>query len=163
MAIIKVTDFYYGAALSVLFNNSSKNISAALIESDKDRQLYDLMTDHNECCLFIKYRFAKADIKTGDYYSWQFNFTLKEQTEIQALTKENNDFVLALVCAVEGLADSELALIDKQQVKELIELDKGSITISRRKGEHFYRISVGGGRENAMRVKANRFEELFWK
>ena len=43
----------------------------------------------------------------------------------------------------------------------MISIGKDSITISRRKGEHAYRISIGGGRENAMQVTANRFEELF--
>ena len=54
MSKIQVVDFYYGAALSVLFNNSNSKITAALIESDDNRQLYGLMTDKNECRLFIK-------------------------------------------------------------------------------------------------------------
>ncbi len=161
MAIIKLVDFYYGAALSVLFNNSSRNITAALIESDKDRQLYSLMTDNNECHLFIKYRSGKIDLKTEDYYSWSFNLTEKEQDEIQSLIDKGCHLILALVCGVAELADSELALLDIEQVKKLIKLRKDSITISRRKGEHAYRISIGGGREDAMRVTANRFEELF--
>ncbi|MGI6534583.1 MAG: hypothetical protein ACOX23_08325 [Peptococcia bacterium] len=40
-------------------------------------------------------------------------------------------------------------------------LNKTSITISRKKNEKAYRISVGGGRENAMQVKASRFEDIF--
>jgi hypothetical protein len=69
--------------------------------------------------------------------------------------------VLALVCGIAGLSDSEFALIDKEQVKKLINLDKDSITISRRKHERAYRISIGGGRNNAMQITANRFGELF--
>jgi hypothetical protein len=161
MSKIKVADFYYGAALSVLFNNSNSKITAALIESDDNRQLYGLMTDKNECHLFIKYRSAKIDTKTEDYYSWLFSLTERDKSEIQALIDKGHNLVLALVCGVSGLSDSELALIDKEQVKELIDLEKDSITISRRKGEHAYRISIGGGRENAMQVAANRFEELF--
>ncbi len=161
MSKIKVADFYYGAALSVLFNNSNSKITAALIESDDNRQLYGLMTDKNECQLFIKYRSAKIDTKTKDYYSWLFSLTERDKSEIQALIDKGYNLVLVLVCGVAGLSDSELALIDKEQVKELISMGKDSITISRKKHERAYRILVGGGRENAMQVTANRFEELF--
>lgn len=161
MSKIKVADFYYGAALSVLFNNSNKKISAALIESDDNRQLYSLMTDDIECRYFIKYCSDKTYTKTEDYYSWSFGLTGKDKNEIQVLINEGYNLVLALVCGVLELSDSELAMIDKEQIKELIDLEKGSITISRRKGEHAYRISIGGGRENAMQIAANRFDKLF--
>ena len=161
MSKIKVADFYYGAALSMLFNNSTSKITAGLIESDDNRQLYNLTTDKNESRLFIKYRSAKINTKTEDYSSWLFGLTDKDKNEIKALIAEGHNLVMALVCGVAGFTDSELALIDKVQVEELIDLQKDSITISRRKGEHAYRISIGGGRENALQVKASRFEELF--
>ena len=160
MSKIKVADFYYGAALSVLFNNSNKKIRAAIIESDENRQLYDLMTN-NTCRLFIKYRSRKQDTKTEDYSSWMFSLTTRDLNELRSIIDNEHNLVVALVCADTELSASELALIDKEQVNELINLGKDSITISRIKGEHAYRISIGGGRENAMLVTANRFDELF--
>jgi hypothetical protein len=160
MSKIKVADFYYGAALSVLFNNSNKKIRAAIIESDENRQLYDLMTN-NTCRLFIKYRSRKQDTKTEDYSSWMFSLTTRDLNELRSIIDNGHNLVVALVCADTELSASELALIDKEQVNELINLGKDSITISRIKGEHAYRISIGGGRENAMLVTANRFDELF--
>lgn len=161
MSIVRTADFYYGAALSALFNNSNKKISVALIMSDENRQLYNLTTDDSECRLFIKYRSGKTNTKTEDYYSWSFSLTDSDKNEIQTLVDEGNNLVLALVCGVEGLTDSELALLDKDETQQLIKLRKDSITISRKKGEHAYRIPIGGGRGNAMQVKASRFEELF--
>lgn len=161
MSEIILTDFYYGAALSVLFNNSVRKISAALIESDDTRQLYCLTTDNNECRLFIKYRTMRNETKTEDYNSWVFNLTERDKNEIQSLIEEGHNLVLALVCGVAGFSDSELALLDKEQIKRIIDLGKGSITISRKKRERACRISIGGGRGNAMRVAFNRFEELF--
>ncbi len=75
----------------------------------------------------------------------------------------NNGYnlVFALVCGVAGLSDSEIALLDKQQIIELRNLGKGSITISRKKNERAFRISVEGGRENAMQIRSSRFDELF--
>lgn len=161
MSKIKVADFYYGAALSVLFNNSNRKIKAAIIESDDSRQLYELMTDNSECHLFVKYRSNKTDIKTKDYYSWLFSFTERDKNEIKDLIDGGHNLVLALVCGVDGLIDSELALIDKEQVKKLIELERESVTVSRRKYERSYRILIGGGREDAMLIPYNRFNELF--
>lgn len=158
MSKIKVADFYYGAVLSMLFNN---HINPALVEGDDDRQVYDLTTDTGECRLFIKYRADKQDTKTLDYNSWLFAFTDSDKSEIQSYIESVYNLLLALVCGVEGLSNSEIAVVDKDQVKQLNGLGKSSITISRKKNERAYRISVGGGRENAMQIKTNRFEELF--
>ena len=90
-----------------------------------------------------------------------FNLTDSDKQEILSYIDNGYNLVLALVCGVAGLSDSEIAVIDKDQIKELLALGKSSITISIKKGEHAFRISVGGGRENAMKIKTNRFEELF--
>jgi len=60
MAKLKVSDFYYGAVLSLLFN---KGINPALVEGDSNRQVYDISTDKGDFRLFIKYRADKQDIK----------------------------------------------------------------------------------------------------
>ena len=158
MSKMKIADFYYGAVLSMLFNS---HIKPALVEGDDDRQIYDLTTNTGECRLFIKYRADKEKRKTEDYSSWVFNLTDSDKQEILSYIDNGYNLVLALVCGVAGLSDSEIAVIDKDQIKELLALGKSSITISIKKGEHAFRISVGGGRENAMKIKTNRFEELF--
>ena len=73
----------------------------------------------------------------------------------------NSGLSLALVCGMEGLSDSEIAVLNKSEVEELLNLEKLSITISRKKNERAYRISIGGGRNSAMKIKANQFEEIF--
>lgn len=158
MSKIKVADFYYGAVLSMLFNN---HINPALVEGDDNRQVYDLTTDTGDCRLFIKYRANKQDTKTQDYNSWLFVITESDKNEMLDYINNGYNLILALVCGVEGLSNSEIAVLDKSQIEELVRMGKNSITISRKKNERSYRISVGGGRENAMQVRSNRFEELF--
>lgn len=158
MSKINIADFYYGAVLSMLFN---KHINPALIDSNDDRQVYDFTTDNGDCRLYIKYRADKQNNKTRNYNSWQFTFADSELNEIKAYMQDNYNLSLALVCGVSGLSDSEIAVLDKQQINEILNLNKTSISISRKKNEKAYRISVGGGRENAMQVKANRFEDIF--
>lgn len=53
MVKVKLADFYYGVVLSMLFN---KNITPALVESNDNRRICDLMTNNAEYRLYIKYR-----------------------------------------------------------------------------------------------------------
>ncbi|HCX62316.1 MAG TPA: hypothetical protein DHU59_07755 [Clostridiales bacterium] len=158
MSKIKVADFYYGAVLSMLFN---QHINPALVECNDDRQIYDLTTNHGSSRLYIKYRASKNKTKNEAYNSWQFVFALNEIDEIKKYMDNNYNLSMALVCGVDGLSDSEIAVLDKNEIKELMKLGKTSITISRKKNERAYRISTGGGRNSAMQVKANRFEDIF--
>ncbi len=158
MSKIKVADFYYGAVLSMLFN---RHVNPALVESDDNRQIYDLTTNNGSCRLYIKYRADRIRTKTEDYNSWQFGFSQSEIDELKNYMNSNINLSMALVCGVEGLSESEIAVLDKKEIDELLKLDKKSITISRKKNERAYRISLGGGRSAAMQVKANRFEDIF--
>ena len=67
MSKIKVSAFYCGAVLSMLFNS---HISPALVESDDDRQVYDLTTNKGNYRLYIKYRKDKQKNKNTIYNSW---------------------------------------------------------------------------------------------
>ena len=158
MSKIKVADFYYGAVLSMLFN---RHVNPALVESDDNRQIYDLTTNNGSCRLYIKYRADRIRTKTEDYNSWQFGFSQSEIDELKNYMNSNINLSMALVCGVEGLSESEIAVLDKKEINELLKLDKKSITISRKKNERAYRISLGGGRSAAIQVKANRFEDIF--
>lgn len=157
MSKIKVADFYYGAVLSMLFNS---HIKPALVEGDDDRQVYDFTTNDAEFRLFIKYRSEKQSTITDDYNSWVFSLTENDKREILGYIDSTN-LVVALVCGVVGLGESEIAVLNKDEIKQIIDLQKTSISISRRKNERAFRISIGGGRDNAIQIKANRFDELF--
>ncbi|NLU10498.1 MAG: hypothetical protein GXW90_06105 [Tepidanaerobacter acetatoxydans] len=63
----------------------------------------------------------------------------------------------------ENPTKSEIVILNKDEIREIIDLQKTSITVSRKKHERAFRISVGGGRDNAMQIKTNRFDELFLK
>ena len=158
MSKIKVADFYYGAVLSMLFN---RDVNPALVESDDNRQIYDLTTNNGSCRLYIKYRADKINNKNSDYNSWQFVFALGEIEELKGYMDSNFNLSMALVCGVAGLSNSEIAVLDKNEIEELMRLNKTSITISRKKNERAYRISLGGGRNAALQVRATRFESIF--
>jgi hypothetical protein len=153
MSKFKVADFYYGAVLSMLFN---RGISPALVESNNERQVYDFTTDNVDFRVFIKYRAQGRIGKNGDYRSWQFVFTAEDITKISEYLGEERNLLLALVCGEEKLDDSELAVINSEEIKQCLENGKTSITISRAKGEKAFRISLGGGRDNPIKIPSNR-------
>lgn len=152
MAKLREADFYYGSVLSALLNNG---IRPMLIEGGTDRQVYDFTTNHENFRLFVKYRSAPIDTKTEDYFSWQFNFSDSDISEITGYLNSGINLSLGLVCGETPLHQSQYAAIPKDVLEELLEQGKTSLTISIRKGEHSFRISVGGGRDNAVKVKAN--------
>lgn len=159
MAKLKAADFYYGAVLSILFNN---RINPAIVQGGEDRQVYDFATNNGEFRLFIKYRTNKKAVKKEDYYSWNFVFSDSDKEEIKDYIKQGCNLFVALLCGVDELSNSEIMILNKDEIIELIETkSKSSLSVSRQKGERAFRISVGGGRSKAMQIKTNRFEELF--
>lgn len=153
MSRLKESDFYYGAVLSTLLNN---DICPALIEGDGDRQVYDFTTDHKDFRLFVKYRSAPININYPDYHSWQFTFSPGDIEELKSYMELDKELSLGLVCGNKTLGQSHFAILHKQELEQIFAQGKNSLTISLKKGEHSFRISVGGGRSNALKVKTNR-------
>lgn len=153
MSKLKEADFYYGAVLSTLLNN---HICPALIEGGTDRQVYDFTTDHKDFRLFVKYRSAPNHTNNPDYNSWQFIFSPSDMEELKGYMELDRELSLGLVCGQEQLNQSHLAVLHKDELETIFAQGKNSLTVSLKKGEHSFRLSIGGGRDNALRVKTNR-------
>ena len=54
------------------------------------------------------------------------------------------------------LNKSQYAVLHREEVIRLFDEQKDSFTISRKTGEKAFRISIGGGRENALQIPSNR-------
>lgn len=157
MSKFKEADFYYGSVLSILL---SKNINPVLIENNNDRQVYDFTTNKGDFRAYIKYRTLKKKIKKDNYNSWDFNF-VNDCEEIKLYINQDKNVLLFLVCGAANFNESELAILTQDDIMEIFNIDKKTITISRKKHERAYRIAMGGGRSNSLPIKNDRFEELF--
>ncbi|MET3211787.1 UNVERIFIED_CONTAM: hypothetical protein ABIC26_004755 [Paenibacillus sp. PvR008] len=155
MAKVTQADFYFGAALSLLFNN---NMIPALIEGGDDRRVYKISTNTSNYDIYMKYR-SKRTTGNEEYSSWQFIFSEDDINEINKLSNDN--FKMLLICGKEKLNKSEIVILEHNEIKTcLLEADKKSFTISRRKNEKYYRIFMGGGRENSLQIKANLLSQI---
>lgn len=151
MSKLKEADFYYGSVLSTLINNK---ICPVLIEGGTDRQVYDFATDHKDFRLFVKYR-STPTTKTQEYNSWQFTFSDSDIRELKDYMDLGLEVSVGLVCGQEVLCQSEYAVLHSDVIERIFDEGKKSITISRKKGEKAFRISVGGRRESAVQIKTN--------
>lgn len=158
MSRINIGNFYYGAVLSMLL---SRKANPLLVESNKDRQIYDLTTDNNSYLLYIKYRSNKTNTKTRGYNSWQFQLSGDEIKELQEIIRGNKKLQIILVCGVKKLGHSEIAVIGKDEIQKIMELGKTSFTISRQKHAKVYRVFTDGCRDSAMLVKSNAFDDIY--
>ena len=153
MSILKEADFYYGAVLSTLIN---RGICPALVESGKDRQIYDFMTNKKEFRLFVKYRSRPLNTKTPEYSSWQFHFSDDDKRELALFISGAKHLNVGLVCGEGQFNKSQYAVLHREEVIRLFDEQKDSFTISRKAGEKAFRISIGGGRDNALQIPSNR-------
>ncbi|MPM28469.1 hypothetical protein SDC9_74995 [bioreactor metagenome] len=153
MSKLKEADFYYGAVLSTLINNG---ICPMLIEGGNDRQVYEFTTDQGDFRLFLKYRSCASETKRDEYLSWQFTFSTSDIQEIIEYLKQEKSLSLGLICGSEDTGESEYAVLQKDDIQQVFDAQKRSLTISRQKGEKAYRVSMGGGRENALQLKFSR-------
>lgn len=152
MSKIKEADFYYGAILSYFINNG---IYPVLLEPGKDRQIYEFTTDQGDFNLFSKYR-SVTTTSNEEYTSWSFVFTANDMEELKGFIASDKHLSVGLVCGDSSLSASHLAFLHKDELQELFNAGKSSFTISHRKGEHSYKIYMGGSRDNCQKVECNR-------
>lgn len=153
MSKLKEADFYYGAVLSTLFNNG---ICPMLIEGGNDRQVYEFTTDYKDFRLFVKYRSTGRKGSKDGYMSWQFIFSEQDIRELRFYIVDNRNLSLGLVCGTDMLTESQYAVLYKDDIEKVLTADKKSLTLSRKKGERAFRLSLGGGRQFADLIPANR-------
>ncbi|MDQ0341191.1 hypothetical protein J2S00_004035 [Caldalkalibacillus uzonensis] len=152
MARFTVADFYYGAVLSMLFNNK---IVPVLFERNESRQIYNLSTNNGDFRMFIKYR-SYPTVNQDDYRSWHFVFSDKDIEELFKYLDDEYKLLLALVCGSKEFKNSELAVLHPEEIKEYFSTGRTTLTISRKKNEKQFRISIGGGRNNSIKILTNR-------
>ncbi len=157
MSKIRSADFYYGAVLSKLLARGADPI---MIEGGQDRRIYEIRKKDVSFTLFVKFRTRKERSTEEGLNSWKFSIK-EDMPLLREQMKKNKNLVLALLCASENLGESELALLDCNEVNRLLFLDKESISISRRSGEKYYRIANGPDREDSFEIKTNRINDFF--
>ena len=156
LAKFVVADFYYGAVLSRLFNNYEQKFIPALVENNESRQVYEFTINNGEYRMFIKYR-SHPNVYHDRHRSWQFVFSGKDIEELfKYLEDEKRLLLLVLVCGTKDFKSSEIAVLHPEEINQYFSTGRTTLTISKKKNERQFRISVGGGRNNSIKIPTNR-------
>ncbi|TCS82516.1 hypothetical protein [Tepidibacillus fermentans] len=160
---IKEFEFMHGGVITRLLRKDVP-MQLTLVEtnSNDSKAVYKLLTQkNNELILYIKYR-SKPEQRKKEGYTWIFNFTQNNLKEL--CSYKDGNFMVALVCGKEEqLNNSEVCLLDKQQVTSSIDIhSKSSQTITvklqARKGFRVYGTMTVGESIIVPRNKINTIE-----
>lgn len=153
MAKIRESSFYYGSFIDTIMSNEIKPV---LVSNGDKRKIYDFMTNDITTYLFLKYRSAEQRTLRQEYKSWQFTFGEEERNELKSFVERQDDIHLVFICGAEKLNESEYCILYKKEIADFLSTGKTSLTISRFKGEHNFRINKEKSREAAIQIPANR-------
>ncbi|PKM79445.1 MAG: hypothetical protein CVU88_05790 [Firmicutes bacterium HGW-Firmicutes-13] len=147
---VKEFEFMHGGVITkMLRKDEPMQLTLIGTNSTDSKAVYRLLTEkNNELILYIKYR-SKPEPRKKEGDTWIFNFTPKNLKELHSY--KDGNFMVALVCGKEEqLNNSEVCLLDKQQVLSSIDIhSKSSQTITvklanRRSFRVYGAMTVGG-------------------
>ena len=156
MCKLKVVYFYYGAFLSALLSTPGGRPS--LFDETGSRRIYRLETNNNNECYFIAKYVTDLKTKTDAFNHWVFIFSPAEVKKMQELHREKGNVKVVLICVKEGFSDSELAIINYEDVMDCLGVDAGvksyRINIKAYNKKHGLRM-YGSGRSDKLNGKDN--------
>jgi len=120
---------------------------------------HSFIDDFYKWLLFMKYR-SRPNTNNEEYSSWQFTFSENELDELK--NRLGDDLRVVLVCGCDQkLNDSEIAVLDGNETETCLfnnHHERNNLTIGRRYREWNFRISMGGGRDNDLLIRANKID-----
>jgi hypothetical protein len=123
---IKEFELMHGGVITRLLRKDIP-LQITLVEksSNDSKAVYKILSqNNNELTLYIKYR-SRPEPRKKEGNTWIFNFTQKNLNELNSY--KDGNFMIALVCGNDDkLNDSEVCLLDKQQVVSCINTDSNS-------------------------------------
>ena len=143
--MLKKGDLYFGAVLSFMINHK---IAPAIVEPGEKRRVYSIENDRGRFQLFIKYAVKKKNLLKSDERKrkdeinvlWNFEFNLSEIEQFVKMDNLNQEVLLVLLAVHEKYDESEIAVLDYNQAKELFaqdyKHDKRRITVKREGQDH---------------------------
>lgn len=158
--IFNERDFYFGAILSVLLSGKHTKYTPSLISSNNESgRIYEFSVDNEPDFILLMIHATKPRNDTYDktYSSWVFKFTDEQLQTIKQCIDENKKIKIAYLCGAEKLNQSELAMMDNDDIINTIYSDgklKGSVTIRRDKQKHSFVVFRGKSPKDSYQLKA---------
>ena len=128
MKSLKQKHFYYGAILAAIMEYNPEASLVLLERHNDNRGRYKIQTNNSrECIVFFKHAFEKSN----GSQSWLFQLTPKEKDALKLCYQKQIPAFIFLLCAVDNLKGSEIAILKYDEFKEIEH--KKNFTISVKK------------------------------
>lgn len=156
MKSLKQEHFYYGAILTAIMEFNPDTSLVLLQPQNETRKIYRIQTNQSqECIIFFKHAFEK---KAGSQ-SWQFTFSDEDKTFLREYHQNKIPVFIYLLCAVDNLISSEIAVLRYEEFNEVS--SKKNFTINKTKrGRKFY-LHRSKSSKDAISFSRSRIEKSF--
>lgn len=156
MKSLKQEHFYYGAILTAIMEYNPDTSLVLLQPQNDSRKVYHIMTNSSqECVIFFKHAFEK---KEGSQ-SWVYKFSEIDKTFLKECHNKKIPTFIYLLCAVDNLKNSEIAVLKYDEFNEVAH--KNNFTISLKKNFPKFYLHRSKSPKDDLVIPRNRIEKDF--
>lgn len=156
MRSLKQEHFYYGAILTSILEYNPDASLVMLRPHNDTRKIYHIMTNSSqECVIFFKHAFEK----TSGSQSWLYQFSESDKEFLKQCHEKRIPTFIYLLCGVENLRNSEIAVLRYDEFAEVIH--KKTFTISLKKNFPKFYLHRTKSPKDDLQIPRNRIERSF--
>lgn len=153
---LKQAHFYYGAILTAIMEYNPDASFVLLQPQDHTRKIYHIQTNASqECIIFLKHAFEK---QLGSQ-SWSYTFSKDDKKCLAAYYKQKTPIFIYLLCAVDGLQNSEIAILKYDEFLKVSH--KTNFTIGTKKNARNFNLHLTKSPKDDILIPRNRIEQTF--
>lgn len=156
MKSLKQEHFYYGAILTAIMEFNPDTSIVLLQPQNETRKIYKIQTNQSqECIIFFKHAFEK---KIGSQ-SWLYQFSEDDKNFLNECYQKKIPVFIYLLCAVNNLKNSEIAVLRYEEFKEVY--SKTNFTISKEKRSRNFYLHRSKSPKDSILFSRSRIEKSF--
>lgn len=156
MKSLKQEHFYYGAILTAIIEYNPDTSIVLLQPQNETRKIYKIQTNKSqECVIFFKHAFEKQ----AGSQSWQFQFSNDDKSFLEECYKKKTPVFIYLLCAINNLKDSEIAVLRYEEFNEVS--SKTNFTISKEKHSRNFYLHRSKSNKDSILISRSRIQKSF--
>lgn len=156
MKSLKQEHFYYGAILTAIMEYNPDTSLVLIQPENNTRKIYRIETNtFKECVIFFKHAFEKAK----GSQSWLFQFSDADKLFLEDCYNKKIPTFIYLLCGVENLKNSEIAILRYDEFKEVAH--KNNFTIGTKKNAQKFYLHRTKSPKDDIEIPRSRIEKTF--
>ena len=157
MPKLQKVDFYYGAALNMIFRYN-KDAMTSMVETTDYKQVFRLTTNKSKRDFIVIMKHASPKLKE-DYISWQYKLSDIDKECLKKYHNQHLPTFMMFVCLSDNLSGSKILIVNYEEIEPVI--NKSSIMIGIEKNKNYALLYIEKSKTNALHIPRNRIEIPF--